>query len=442
MSVAQSNWTTAEGEGVFTLVRGVSYDKSEARSSGGKGLVPVLRANNIANGRVVADDLVYVPSRFVSDEQYLRCGDILIAASSGSKRVVGKAAQAEQSHAAFAFGAFCTVARPARPELSDWLAAFTRSRAYRQFVEGVALGININNLRGSDLKRMPVPLAPSAEQRRIVAKIDSLSGKSKRAREKLDHIPRLVEKYKQAVLAAAFAKFRARVDVEPLQQCTEFVTSGSRGWAKYYSEGGAFYIRVGNVGRGDISLLRDDVQHVSPPAGAEGQRTLVQPGDIVVTITADLGRVGIVPEDLGEAYVNQHVALVRLKNIRNAAFVSWYLTSEYGQEQLLEKNRGATKAGLGLDDIRAVRVPLPPSHVQEETILRIEHAFAWIDRLAAEATSARKLIDHLDQAILAKAFRGELVPQDPNDESASVLLERIKAERSVALTKKKSQTRK
>lgn len=69
---------------------------------------------------------------------------------------------------------------------------------------------------------------------------------------------------------------------------------------------------------------------------------------------------------------------------------------------------------------------------QAEIVHRIETAFAWIDRLATEATSARKLIDRLDQAVLAKAFRGELVPQDPADEPASVLLERIRAERGAA----------
>jgi type I restriction enzyme S subunit len=76
--------------------------------------------------------------------------------------------------------------------------------------------------------------------------------------------------------------------------------------------------------------------------------------------------------------------------------------------------------------------PLAPFGMQQEIGERVKTAFAWIDRLAAEATRARKLIDRLDQAILAKAFRGELVPQDPSDEPASVLLERIRAERGAA----------
>lgn len=77
-------------------------------------------------------------------------------------------------------------------------------------------------------------------------------------------------------------------------------------------------------------------------------------------------------------------------------------------------------------------VPLPTMTEQLELVRRIDIAFAWIDRLAAEATSARKLIDRLDQSVLAKAFRGELVPQDPDDEPASVLVERIRAKRETA----------
>ncbi len=78
------------------------------------------------------------------------------------------------------------------------------------------------------------------------------------------------------------------------------------------------------------------------------------------------------------------------------------------------------------------QIPLPALDDQREAVERIERAFTWIDRLAAETTSARALVDRLDQAVLAKAFRGELVPQDPADEPASVLLDRIRAERAAA----------
>src|SRR5215207_2663284 len=92
-------------------------------------------------------------------------------------------------------------------------------------------------------------------------------------------------------------------------------------------------------------------------------------------------------------------------------------------------NSGSLIQHIHTKQLKTFSFPVAPMEEQHEIVRRIETAFAWIDRLASEATSARRLIDRLDQAILSKAFRGELVPQDPNDEPASVLLEQIRAER-------------
>src|SRR5262245_3226092 len=142
------------------------------------------------------------PRRYVSPDQYLQPGDLVIAASSGSRNVVGKAAAANAGHADVSFGAFCTIARCEMPQVRPWLGWFLLSSQYRKYVESVALGININNLRGSDLQRMVVPFAPLPEIDRIVAKVDSLVAKTKRAREELGRVRRLVERYKRAILVA------------------------------------------------------------------------------------------------------------------------------------------------------------------------------------------------------------------------------------------------
>jgi type I restriction enzyme S subunit len=93
-------------------------------------------------------------------------------------------------------------------------------------------------------------------------------------------------------------------------------------------------------------------------------------------------------------------------------------------------SNGSNVPQINNGDIAPLSIEVPPTAEQEEISRRVSAAFAWIDRLASEATSARKLIDHLDQAVLAKAFRGELVPQDPSEEHASVLVERIRVERA------------
>ena len=91
------------------------------------------------------------------------------------------------------------------------------------------------------------------------------------------------------------------------------------------------------------------------------------------------------------------------------------------------QTREVARKTLNIASLRDMKATVPSLSDQRSTIRKVVRAFAWIDRIALEATSARKLVDHLDQAILTKAFRGELAPQDPNDEPVNVLLERIRA---------------
>jgi type I restriction enzyme S subunit len=283
------------------------------------------------------------------------------------------------------------------------------------------------------LSNLALLLAPTSEQRRIVTKLDALIASISRARVELDRVPALAARLRASALTNAFA---VEARQEPLSRLSEFVTSGSRGWAKYYSSAGAAFIRVGDVCRGNIRLALTGVQRVQPPSGAEGVRTALRPGDVVVTITADLGRVGVVTEELGPAFVNQHVALVRISNTGLSEWIAWYLTSAEGQRQMLAKDRGVTKAGLGLDDIRNVTIPIPASSERRARIKALEATFARADGLEAEAARARALLARLEFAILTKAFRGELVPQDPDDEPASVLLERVRAQRAAPKAKR------
>jgi type I restriction enzyme S subunit len=108
------------------------------------------------------------------------------------------------------------------------------------------------------------------------------------------------------------------------------------------------------------------------------------------------------------------------------SYVEFFLRT--ARDELTAFAPATAQKNINLETLSRIQLPMAPLDEQREIVDRIEKAFSWIDRLATETTNARKLIDHLDQAVMAKAFRGELVPQDPNDEPASVLLERIQAE--------------
>jgi type I restriction enzyme S subunit len=146
--------------------------------------------------------------------------------------------------------------------------------------------------------------------------------------------------------------------VGTLETVVEFVTSGSRGWAQYYSSEGAMFIRIGNLTRDHINVRLEDIVYVNPPRTVEGKRTSVSTGDLLISITADLGIIGVIPEDFGEGYVNQHIALVRLiKEIANARFIGWFLSGHPGQSQFAKLNESGAKAGLNLPTLKRLLVP-------------------------------------------------------------------------------------
>jgi type I restriction enzyme S subunit len=145
-----------------------------------------------------------------------------------------------------------------------------------------------------------------------------------------------------------------------LSSLAQFITSGSRGWAEYYSEAGPLFIRIGNLSREHIDFRWDSVVRVALPKFTEGQRTAVMPGDILISITADLGIVAIANESLGEAYVNQHIALVRLvPNGLSSRFLGHFLTTAAVQNQFVRLNDSGAKAGLNLPAVGKILVVQP-----------------------------------------------------------------------------------
>lgn len=203
----------------------------------------------------------------------------------------------------------------------------------------------------------------------------------------------------------------------------EFVTSGSRGWAQHYSEDGAAFIRIGNLDHGTIALDLNEIQRVQPPKGAEGERTHLRANDILISITAELGMIALVPATLQDAYINQHIALARPRDGSDPRYIAWYLASEAdGKRQLLEFRRGATKAGLGLDDIRQVEIRLAPVPEQKRIADKLDSLLARVNTCRERLDRVPGILKRFRQAVLAAATSGELT-REWRGESKEHLLE-------------------
>lgn len=252
--------------------------------------------------------------------------------------------------------------------------------------------------------KIKVSIPSLDEQSRIVSRIDELFSELDKAVDTLKTTKEQLAVYRQAVLKDAFSCFDKKTCIRNI---TDIVTSGSRGWAKYYSEAGALFVRIGNLTHTGIDICLDDIQHITPPDNAEGTRTKLKTDDVLVSITADLGSIGFVTEKIQDAYINQHIALVRFSNPLQGKFMAWYLRSEYGQKDLLKNKRGGGKLGLGLDDIRDTPVPIIDDLTVEKMVNAIEERLSVCKCIEQTVDTTLAQADAMRQSILKQAFEGK-----------------------------------
>jgi type I restriction enzyme S subunit len=322
---------------------------------------------------------------------------------------------------------------------------------FLDYVASVSHGLDMPRLGTQAGKDAPFPLAPHPEQGRIVAKLARLSACSSGARHELDRIPTLTERYKHAILAAAFdgrltADFRKAIkDKAPVNRLSidspytqNFVAPPS--WQQS-TVSGICTIAGGSqppkstfkydplpryVRLIQIRDYKGDKHATFIPATAA--RKTCSASDVMI------GRYGPpifqILRGIEGAY---NVALMKASPtpLVSNEFLYWRL-QDPRLKSYVEMGSDRTAGQDGVNKAHLLKYPIfvPPPGEQEKILRRIQIALSWADKVAAEYARAAHLLPKLDQTILAKAFRGELVPQDPNDEPAAKLLERMRAERA------------
>lgn len=251
--------------------------------------------------------------------------------------------------------------------------------------------------------KIHVRIPPISEQKHIVAQIEELFSQLDAGVDTLKKTKAQLAVYRQAVLKEAFSACKAK---KPIRELSSLVTSGSRGWAAFYNESGARFIRITDLTRTGIELKNNNIQYVLLPEKAEGKRSSLQCGDVLVSITADLGSIALIPEKIGEAYINQHIAMIRFNNSEQGRFMALYLRSEWGQKDLLKNRRGGGKLGLGLDDIRDTPVPEVSNEEANRILAFIESRLSVCDSIGQTVNTALLQTETLRQTILKNAFEG------------------------------------
>jgi type I restriction enzyme S subunit len=310
------------------------------------------------------------------------------------------------------------------------------------------------------MQKVKLPLPPLPEQRRIVANLDSLFECTRRAREELSHIPRLIENYKKAILEAAFRgdltkDWRASHPGQTVKADSNSIDNRCRplpelpsawSWSSVASasivSGGLTknarrrdlakkvpYLRVANVYANELRL--DDIQEIGCTP-AEYEKTHLRLGDLLVVegngSIDQIGRVAMWDNSISNCSHQNHLIRVRARLTITPEYLLFWLLSPLGRQSI--ERVASSSSGLHTLSISKVStLPVPMCTIEEmkEITARINVYLSQIEGVFADSAQAEHLLDRLDQANLSKAFRGELVPQDPTDEPASVLLQRIRS---------------
>lgn len=321
---------------------------------------------------------------------------------------------------------------------ADTAFLFYSMEHHRRQLQRVAQGSTFEAIGSRELRGMRLPIPSRPVQERIATILTTVDNQI----EKTEALIAKYQSIKQGLMHDLFTRgvdehgrLRPSRDEAPqlykeselgwipkdwivtkIRDQIKMLTSGSRGWATYYSETGPLFLRIGNLTREHINFRWDDVQRVQPPTSSEGQRTVVQEGDVLISVTADLGIIAVVPPRFEEGYVNQHIALVRFDQEKaNPRFVGHFLQTVGGFEQFQRLNDSGAKAGLNLPAVASIRFPQVDPSEASHIAKKLDAIDARIRGERIRLTKAKSLKFGLMQDLLTGKVPVKPEPDDQDN---------------------------
>ncbi len=351
-------------------IRGVSYKPNDLHGSLDDNSVILLRANNIDDGKINFDDVVYVDKSKVSNEQYLKRGDVLICASSGSKQLVGKAASVDFDTPC-TFGAFCKVVRP-NTGWADYLGIYFQSNAYRREISSLAIGANINNIRNEHVDCLTLNIWSEDKQKRIVNQMSKLKGIIDKRKDELAKMDELIKARFVEMFGDPKVNNKGFVKAPMgnyMTLLTDFSSNGSyktldSGVTMYDEPNFAWMVRTTDLESGDMSSIK----YIDEQAYELLSKSKIFGGEIIMNKIGSAGKVYLMPEINMPASLGRNAFMFRYDDRINVRFLYEQLVSEYGQSEIQQYVRGAVTKTITKDDARAVKIIVPDKSLQDEFV--------------------------------------------------------------------------
>ncbi|MCG9792799.1 restriction endonuclease subunit S [Flavobacterium algicola] len=486
------NWVKTSPLEISKIIRGVSYGKSDAFQFEFDNSCLILRGGNIQDGEIVdGKDNVYVSVDLIKNEQFIQKHDVVIVGSTGSKNLIGKAATSLFESDKISFGAFLMNIRASETIDKRYFSYYFQTNYYREAIRNLAGGVNINNIRKEYIENLYFPLPPLAEQNRIVEKLDRLFAQQEILKTSMAKVPLLLKDFHQQVLTQAVTgklteewrkgkeldsttdllkkieiRRKKNATITLLKKLDEIYNDNSKSviynipseWkeinldrvcekfsygtsTKSDNEGEYVVLRMGNLQNGKIDW--SDLKFTSEKS--EFEKYKLEKGDVLFNRTNSPELVGKTSVYEGEKESIYASYLIKIWNFMelNSYYLNYVLNSNFAKKWCSEvKSDGVSQSNINAQKLSKFTIPFPSPEEQLQIVRRVEKLFAKADAIEEQYKSLKSKIDTLPQAILHKAFKGELSEQLDSDGDAIELLKQIQELKISAVKPKKATTKK
>ncbi|MEC0694178.1 restriction endonuclease subunit S [Bacillus atrophaeus] len=447
------NWIWSNAGAVSKVLRGVSYKKHQVEDQKNDNNLLVLRGGNIQDGTILNQgDNVYVSNELVKEEQRLQKNDVVIVSSTGSSKVIGKAASVINEFVGESFGAFLTTIRPSKKIDSSYFGLYYQTTNYRNVISSLAKGSNINNIKKEHLDSLSFPQPPLDEQKRIVEKVESLLGKVEEAKQLIEEAKETFELRRAAILDKAFrGELSKGLHVKEknennedeiefnhnneefyelpynwrwvsLESVCETITDGDH-QAPPKSEEGIPFLVISNINKGvlDFQKTRFVPKEYYNKLHAKRKPKV---GDVLYSVTGSYGIPVLVDTDK-EFCFQRHIAILKPNEDICSKYLYYILKSRLVYNQATNYATGTAQLTVPLSGLRKIKIPLPSLNEQNYIVGKIERMFNKQAYAEKFCIISNENIEVLKQSILSKAFKGELGTNNPSEENAIELLKQV-----------------
>ena len=479
-----SNWVWTRLGEVISIFRGLSYTKNDEVENG----YLVLRGNNLTDKGLTFLENIYVDEKVAKKGIEIKKDDVVLVASTGSSKVIGRACVVEKDYEKTTIGAFLLLCRPKEIIVKKWIHYIFKTLRYRLYISEQAKGTNIKNIKNEYLENFYIPLPPLNEQKRIVEKLDFLFEKTKRAKEIIEEIKVDIENRKISILDRAFkgtltSKWRNENKVSDVKEllksindekikkweedCLQAEKDGNKKPKKliireaedmivpveeqpYKLPDSWVWVKLDNL----CSKITDGT-HKTPKYTDSGvpfisvkdiydnqvsfnntkfisqeehnelyKRCNPEYDDILLTKSGTIGRTAVIKTKTEFSLFVSVALLKNYKNVIDSNYLSLNIQDFFNKINISQTIKGGVIKNYHISDMKEQLIPLPPLEEQEE-IVRILDEVLENENKVKELLELEERIDVLEKSILNKAFKGELGTQNSNDEPAIELLKEI-----------------